>query len=76
MVEMALLDTARRAEWDAWYVGHQHRLLSIRGFDASQRFEAVHEAESPFVALHEVDCGSAERCAGAVDAGRRARSEC
>ena len=55
MVEMALLDTARRAEWDAWYVAHQHRLLSIPGFDASQRFEAVHEAESPFVALHEVD---------------------
>jgi hypothetical protein len=55
MVEMALLDTARRAEWDAWYVAHQHRLLSIPGFRASQRFEAVHAAVSPFVALHEVD---------------------
>jgi hypothetical protein len=55
MVEMALLDTARRAEWDAWYVSHQHRLLSIPGFRASQRFEAIHAAASPFVALHEVD---------------------
>ncbi len=55
MVEMALLDTARRAEWDAWYVAHQHRLLSIPGFRASQRFETVHAAASPFVALHEVD---------------------
>jgi len=55
MVEMALLDTARRAEWDAWYVAHQHRLLSIPGFRASQRFEAIHPAPSPFVALHEVD---------------------
>jgi hypothetical protein len=55
MVEMALLDTARRAEWDAWYVAHQHRLLSIPGFRASQRFEAIHAAASPFVALHEVD---------------------
>ena len=55
MVEMALLETARRAEWDAWYVAHQHRLLSIPGFRASQRFEAIHTAESPFVALHEVD---------------------
>src|SRR5512132_1707996 len=54
MVEMALLDTARRAEWDAWYVAHQHRLLSIPGFRASQRFEAIHPAPSPFVALHEV----------------------
>ena len=55
MVEMALLDTARRAEWDAWYVAHQHRLLSIPGFRASQRFEAIHPVTSPFVALHEVD---------------------
>jgi len=55
MVEMALLDTARRAEWEAWYVAHQHKLLSIPGIHASQRFEALHKAESPFVALHEVD---------------------
>jgi hypothetical protein len=55
MVEMALLEPARRAEWDAWYVAHQHRLLSIPGFRASQRFEAIHPVPSPFVALHEVD---------------------
>jgi len=55
MVEMALLEPARRAEWDAWYVGHQHRLLSIPGIHASQRFEALRPAPSPFVALHEVD---------------------
>jgi len=55
MVEMALLDTGRRAEWEAWYVGHQHRLLSIPGIRASQRFEALRAAASPFVALHEVD---------------------
>ena len=55
MVEMNLLDVARRGEWDAWYVAHQHRLLSIPGIRASQRFEAIHPATSPFVALHEVD---------------------
>jgi hypothetical protein len=55
MVEMALLDTARRAEWEAWYTAHQHRLLSIPGIHASQRFETIHKADSPFVALHEVD---------------------
>jgi hypothetical protein len=55
MVEMTLLETSRRAEWDAWYVAHQHRLLSIPGIHASQRFECMHKAESPFVALHEVD---------------------
>jgi hypothetical protein len=55
MVEMALLDTARRAEWDVWYLAHQHKLLSIPGFRASQRFEAIHPVASPFLALHEVD---------------------
>jgi hypothetical protein len=69
MVEMALLDTARRAEWEAWYVAHQHRLLSIPGFRASLRFEAIHAAASPFVALREVDS------ADAVDGGRRAGSQ-
>ena len=49
MVEMALLDTARRAEWEAWYVAHQHTLLSIPGIHASQRFETIHKADSPFV---------------------------
>jgi hypothetical protein len=55
MVEMTLFETARRAEWDLWYTAHQHQLLSIPGFRASQRFEAIHTAESPFLALHEVD---------------------
>ena len=55
MVEMALLEPARRGEWDTWYTSHQHRLLSIPGFRASQRFETIHPAPSPFVALHQVD---------------------
>ena len=55
MVEMALLETERRAEWDVWYVAHQHRLLSIPGIHATQRFECLHAVPSPFVALHEVD---------------------
>ena len=55
MVEMALIDIARRAQWEAWYVAHQHTLLSIPGIHASQRFETVLKTASPFVALHEVD---------------------
>ena len=71
MVEMALLDTARRAEWDTWYASHQHRLLSIPGFRASQRFEAIHPAPSPFVALHQVD--SADIFTGRPTRRRRGR---
>ena len=56
MVEMALDDSAlgRRAEWEAWYLAHQKMLLTIPGITASQRFESIEPADSPFVALHEV----------------------
>ena len=56
MVEMALAESElhRRAEWEAWYLAHQKRLLTIPGFRASQRFEAMEPTPSPFVALHEV----------------------
>jgi hypothetical protein len=54
MVELALLDPARRAEWDAWYLDHMRMLISIPGIEASQRFEALAPHPSPFMALHQV----------------------
>ena len=56
MVEMALAESElhRRAEWEEWYLSHQKMLLTLPGFRASQRFEAMEPAASPFVALHEV----------------------
>ncbi len=55
MVEMALIATDRRVEWDAWYLSHMHKLISIPGIRATQRFESLSESASPFVALHQVD---------------------
>lgn len=55
MVEMALIDLHRRVEWDAWYLGHMHKLISIPGIHATQRFETLGSHVSPFVALHQVD---------------------
>jgi hypothetical protein len=54
MVEMALIDVARRVEWDAWYLSHMKKLISIPGIVATQRFESLTPHESPFVALHQV----------------------
>jgi hypothetical protein len=54
MVEMALIDTMRRAEWDTWYLSHMKKLLSIPGIQATQRFESLTPHASPFVALHQV----------------------
>jgi hypothetical protein len=54
MVEMALIDLARRVEWDAWYLDHMKKLISIPGIQATQRFESLTPHASPFVALHQV----------------------
>ncbi|MSP03531.1 MAG: hypothetical protein EXR07_21200 [Acetobacteraceae bacterium] len=54
MVEMALIDLARRAEWDDWYLAHMKKLITIPGIQATQRFEALAPHPSPFVALHQV----------------------
>jgi len=54
MVEMALIDLSRRVEWDAWYLAHMKKLISIPGIQATQRFECLTPHPSPFVALHQV----------------------
>ena len=54
MVEMALIDLPRRVEWDAWYLSHMKKLISIPGIEATQRFESLAPHDSPFVALHQV----------------------
>ena len=55
MVEMNLIDLSGRSAWDNWYLEHTRMLLSFPGFHATQRFECIHEAKAPFVALHHVD---------------------
>ena len=55
MVEMNLIDLSRRPAWDKWYLDHTKMLLSFPGFHATQRFECIHEARAPFVALHHVE---------------------
>jgi hypothetical protein len=54
MVEMAFPHPAREAEWHAWYLAHIRVLLTVPGFSASQRFQAVVETPSPYLAMHEV----------------------
>ena len=55
MVEQDLSDRGRQAAWDAWYLSHMKMPITIPGIQATQRFAALGEHASPFVALHEVD---------------------
>jgi hypothetical protein len=54
MVEMGFPHPERLAEWHDWYLAHIRVLLTVPGFRASQRFEAIVDNPSPYLALHEV----------------------
>ncbi len=54
MVEMGFPHPERLAEWNDWYLAHIRVLLTVPGFRASQRFEAIVDNPSPYLALHEV----------------------
>jgi hypothetical protein len=54
MVEMEFPHPAREADWHAWYLAHIRVLLTVPGFRASQRFQAIGPTSSPYLALHEV----------------------
>ena len=41
MVEMDFRHPEREAEWHAWYLAHIRVLLTVPGFRASQRFQAI-----------------------------------
>lgn len=54
MVEMDFPHPERETEWHEWYLAHIRVLLTVPGFRASQRFKAITETPSPYLALHEV----------------------
>lgn len=54
MVEMELPDRSRVADWHDWYENHIRKLLTLEGYHASQRFEAVGARSAPFLAVHDV----------------------
>ena len=54
IVEMELPDRSREADWHDWYVNHIRKLLTVDGYHASQRFEALTARAAPFLAIHDV----------------------
>ena len=54
MVEMDFPHPERLREWHDWYLAHIRVLLTVPGFRASQRFQAIVETAAPYLALHEV----------------------
>lgn len=48
-------DATRLAEWNAYYDGPKlDSLLSLDGFNASQRLHCAHRTDAPYLALHDI----------------------
>ena len=52
MVEMHYPATEDRALFDEFYANHISMLLTIDGFLSAQRYECIHEARAPFLAVY------------------------
>jgi hypothetical protein len=56
MVEMQFTNTAREHDWHTWYLAHTTKLVrNVPGFTATQRFRAITDTASPWLAMHEVE---------------------
>jgi hypothetical protein len=59
MVEMDFRDPEREADWHVWYLAHVTSLIrNVPGFRATQRFRAITETTSPWLALHDVEAAA------------------
>ncbi len=52
MVEMHYPATEDRVLFDEFYAKHISMLLTIDGFLSAQRYECIHEARAPFLAVY------------------------
>jgi hypothetical protein len=59
MVEMEFRNSTREHDWHTWYLAHVTGLIrNVPGFNATQRFRAITECASPWMAMHDVDSGA------------------
>src|SRR5437763_16271212 len=83
MVEMDFPHPERLREWHDWYLAHIRVVLTVPGFRASQRFQAIVESAAPYLASHELSgpemvASAAYRARGGAAStgeGRRLRTD-
>lgn len=55
MSQSGLLDRAREAEWDEWYVAHLRIMETVNGIHAARRFKTGSPGHPPSLAMYSVD---------------------
>ncbi|OGA42997.1 MAG: hypothetical protein A3G24_25225 [Betaproteobacteria bacterium RIFCSPLOWO2_12_FULL_62_13] len=55
MVDHIYTDPATEPAWHDWYAGYLHRLLSVPGIHSAQRFKAIGQRPSRYLAMYSVE---------------------
>ena len=55
MVDHIFTDPTQAPAWHAWYAGYLEKLLSVPGIHSTQRFTAIGETPSRFLAMYSID---------------------
>jgi len=54
MSQSGLTQSARAAEWDAWYIGHLRLMLTVPGIYSAQRFKTDSAGYPPSLAMYSI----------------------
>ncbi|HTD90751.1 MAG TPA: hypothetical protein VK663_08820 [Burkholderiales bacterium] len=54
MVDHIFANPQSEPAWHEWYAGYLHKLMSVPGFGSAQRFKAIGETPSRFLAMYSV----------------------
>ncbi|HTE16710.1 MAG TPA: hypothetical protein VK642_16695 [Burkholderiales bacterium] len=54
MVDHIFANPQTEPAWHEWYAGYLHKLLGVPGFGSAQRFKAIDETPSRFLAMYSV----------------------
>jgi hypothetical protein len=54
MVDHIFANPQTEPDWHEWYTGYLQKLLSVPGFSSAQRFKAIDETPSRFLAMYSV----------------------
>lgn len=55
MVDHVFTDPVQEPAWHQWYAGYLQKLLSVPGIHSTQRFKAIGETPSRFLAMYSID---------------------
>ncbi len=69
MVDHVFANPQTEPAWHEWYSGYLHKLMSVPGFGSAQRFKALDETPSRFLAMYSVESAAVYESQGYKNIG-------